>query len=54
MIEAITEIIGQWSDGLITRQERNVKIMIILLTDTLEESQHCYALINHYQKELKK
>jgi hypothetical protein len=46
----IKEIWRLWHEGLITRQERNVKIITLCLTDIENESQRCYQEIRKLER----
>jgi hypothetical protein len=46
----IQEIWRLWQEGLITQQERNVKIMALCLADIGNESQRCYQKIRTLEK----
>jgi hypothetical protein len=49
-LSQIQEIWRLWREGLITQQERNVKIVALCLTDIENESQRCYQGIRMLEK----
>ena len=49
----IKDILDAWEDGLITRQERNLKILELVLMDLHVEATNCYEKIAEIERVIK-
>lgn len=52
LAKQLKDVWKYWAEGLITRQERNAKMIELVTWDIAMEAQRCYVLLDKQRKKL--